>query len=131
LITPGGVLRAGGRGTKHIEVGLDVGSGKQRPEQLNGVVVEEQLAQACRGAASFRLGRVGRQRHEVGRAGDDALKLEPHGEIDIRLAPVDDSFMVGRQYRERRACVAQVREQWYEELRKDAGLVGSLHGAPL
>jgi hypothetical protein len=95
------------------------------------VAVKEQLAQALGGATSCRLGRVCRQCQKVGIGGHDALELEPYGEMEIRLGRVDDFFMIGSQRYERCACVAQVREQWYEELRKDAGLVGSLHGAPL
>jgi hypothetical protein len=95
------------------------------------VAVKEQLAQAFGGATSCRLGRVSRQSQKVGLGGHDALELEPHGEMDIRLGRVDDFFTISSQRYERRGCVAQVREQWDEELGKDAGLVGSLHGAPL
>jgi hypothetical protein len=95
------------------------------------VAVKEQLAQALGGATSCRLGRISRQCEKVGLGGHDALELEPYGEMDIRLGRVDDLFRIGSQHYERRACIAQVREQWDEELRKDAGLVGSLHGAPL
>jgi hypothetical protein len=129
----GAVGRADGRGTQHIEAGLGARSGKQRPEHLHGVVVtvEEQLAKAFHGAISYRLGRVSRQRQKIGLGRHNVLELEPHGEMDIRLGRVDNFFMIGTEHCERPACVAQVREQWYEELRKDTGLVGSLHGAPL